>query len=462
MQSKFLDILDRLKDRNILIAGFGREGYSTYRLLRNAFPDKWLSISDHDLALHEKISALAPDSKIHIYSGPDCLSNIAGFDLVIKTPGISFRKHGVDIPDEKVSSQAAMFTEAFRDQIIGITGTKGKSTTTCLTYHLLRQEFPDTVLVGNIGIPPFDKVDEIGPATRIVFEYSSHQLENISVAPACAIFLNLFPEHLDHYGTFDRYAQAKLNIIRLQQKNDVLIFNEDEESVSPYVLPFLSERKTFRFSMSQELKDGLFLRNGKVYLSVDGNENLMLPSAEMRQIRGDHNLGNIMAAIHAALQSGINPQFLSTGVSSFKGLPHRMEFIGIHRDISYYNDSIATIPEASMRAIQTITETRTLIAGGFDRGIDYRPFAEYMNTTQLTNVILMGDAGEKIAGFLCANHGKINIHSVNSIHEAVVLAASITPAGHAVVLSPAAASYGMFKNFEERGDAFRKCVKDLP
>jgi len=458
MQSVFHDILDNCCKGSILILGFGKEGKSTYRLLRKLYPDKKLSISDKNKSAYSDFTEIKHDTLMECISGDDYLECIANFDTVFKSPGISIREKSNLLEKTNLTSQTDVFLQAFRAQTIGITGTKGKSTTSSLIYHLLKKSFPNSILVGNIGVPPFDMLESINSETRIVFELSGHQLEGIRLGPSTLVFLNLFHEHLDFYGNFENYKNAKLFGVNKQLSGDKIIFNHDEGNVCEAIISAMPIAKLIPYSVKSELPQGYYTIENQVYYAENGEAACILPDISQRKIPGVHNLGNILASIAAVMQSGMQTTGIAEGIASFCGLPHRMELVGVVEGVYYYNDSIATIPESAMYAIETIPEARTLIAGGFDRGVDYSKFADFLASSSITNLIVMGKAGKRLAENLARTPHNINIFHANNMQEAVSYAKSHTKSNEACLLAPAASSYDMFKNFEERGEVYRKYV----
>ena len=319
----------------------------------------------------------------------------------------------------------------------------------------------DALLAGNIGNPVFHFIELIKPETKIIFELSSHQLEYISVAPHISVLLNLYEEHLDAYPGYEAYQLAKVNITRYQQENDYLIFNLDDELVKGHLKTYQTMRKCYPFSVEKEPQQGGFIRGGWICFS-DGS--IVVPVWKIHQdrfLRGEHNRKNLLAAVIVAMICGIGPEMIEDGIATFKGLEHRMEYVGEFRKIHFYNDSIATIPEACMEAVKAIPNVDTLIAGGFDRGIGYAKLAEFLSISTVRNLILVGAAGKRIGEYLEQNNlsGK-KLFYISRFDDFRDIAFLETRPGYACLLSPAAASYDEFKNFEERGKRFRELVKE--
>ncbi|MCX6268364.1 MAG: UDP-N-acetylmuramoyl-L-alanine--D-glutamate ligase [Bacteroidetes bacterium] len=467
-------IRERYEKKTILLLGFGREGQSTYVLLRRIFPHKLLTIADLNNGVREN-PLIQHDDYLHFITGTGYLEQIAAYDVIFRSPGIPIWKlmASVDEVDgnpsakhlnglisrEKVTSQTELFLECYSKQVIGITGTKGKSTTSCLIYHILKTAGRDVLLVGNIGNPAFHFIDLITPETTVVFELSSHQLEFLKLSPHIAVLLNLYEEHLDAYESYEAYQLAKFNITKYQHPDDYFIFNSDDPHVQRLAEPFLMNRRRYPFSMKNHPSPGGFIHDGFVCFEDEMGVVPVWKIHQDRYLRGEHNLKNIMAAVNVAMICGIDPEMIEDGIATFKGLEHRLEYVGEFGEIHFYNDSIATIPEACMEAIKAVPNVDTLIAGGFDRGIDYSSLAEFLILSSVRNFILVGAAGKRIIEHLSTvGHEGKKVFFINRFDDFKSIAFRETRAGCACLLSPAAASYDEFKNFEERGKRFRELV----
>jgi UDP-N-acetylmuramoylalanine--D-glutamate ligase len=446
----------RLEGKSVVLLGFGREGQASYTLLRRIFPGMKLAIADANPGVCEN-PLVASDPLVDFITGPGYLQKLGGFDCIIRSPGIPVWNITPAIPHEKLTSQTDLFLQAFAPQVIGVTGTKGKSTTASLIHHILREAGHDTVLVGNIGNPAFHVAERILPGTRIVFELSSHQLEYLHRSPHISILLNLFQEHLDAYSSYEAYQLAKMNIARFQQADDIFIANADDPLVAGHAGRMALPGKLFPFSVVSEPRPGALIREGEVIISDGVKDTVVWKVHQDRFLRGEHNLKNILAAAGACFLAGVSPEDIADGIATFKGLEHRLEYVGESGGIHFYNDSIATIPEACIEAIRAVPGVDTLIAGGFDRGIDYSGLAAFLAASGIRNLILVGDAGRRIGGHLGRPEGK-KVFYINRFDDFREIAFRETRKGACCLLSPAAASYDEFKNFEERGKRFRQLV----
>lgn len=440
---------------NIAIMGLGREGASSYRLLRQLLPQKHLVLVDANSAI-EHNPLFARDTNVEYITGKNYLDTFAAraasMGLILKTPGISLK----DFPDmnrlPNLSSQTDIFLRAFGNQIIGITGTKGKSTTTLLTHHLLSAYKP-CVLAGNIGIPFFDILDEIGEKSCIVCELSAHQLEHAHSVPHIGVLLNLYEEHLDHYRSFLDYQNAKINLAgRGKEKMaDTFIYNGDDSLINARLEErFPDYRTQARF----------------VAFSPASETDFPVAVPQPHPLIGRHNEANLKAALLAAHAEGVDYARLAARVASFKPLPHRLEYVGCVEGKHFFNDSISTIPQACIAAVESISAlpyiigVDCVIVGGMDRGIDYGPLVDFLaHNRKVENIAFTGEAGRRIFGMLKGRNALPTYYIIEDDYEILVpWAKAHTREGHACILSPAAASYDRFKNFAHRGDVFRTLV----
>ena len=432
-------MLNRLAEfftgKRVLILGLGREGRSTLDLLKK-FPctigiaDRNLTITD-DIADHE------------LYGGETYLDCLDKFDIIMKSPGIALLDKVSESVKSKITSQTDLLLRFCDNTIIGITGTKGKSTVSSLTCHLLKKCGRNAVLVGNIGIPPLERMEEFRDETVIVCEMSCHQLEYVQASPQIAVLLNVFEEHLDHYVDFAAYRAAKENIYRFQTESDLLIINKE----------LLSE------PVRAEVITASLTENADICLSGDELRlnGVNIPFSDIHtNLLGRHNYYNIGIAMCAAASLGCRISDMLAALPDFYGLPHRLEDVGTFDGVQYINDSISTCPSTAIAAVRSFDKVDTIIIGGMDRGIDYTELVDFLNAGDIEHVILLPDSGHRIEPQL--DKDKRDIHKVSDLAEAVNYAKEVTKVR--CLLSPAAASYGFYKNFEERGEHFRRLVKN--
>lgn len=443
------DLIKYLSSKKINILGFGREGQSTYKLIRKYLPEKEIIISDLKENFQNEYDFLENDKNVEFISGSKYLDDLEKYDIIIKSPGISFAKIDISKFKDKISSQMELFMQFFSNYTIGITGTKGKSTTSSLIYSILKEQNKDCLLLGNIGKPIFEYVDKINENTILVLEMSAHQLEFMTHSPNIAILLNVFEEHLDHYKSYEDYIKAKCNIYKFQNENDHFLYSIDNEKLREYVK--FPKAKTYTISVEKNadsdislVGDDVYFENKKIY---DQNQK--------RNLVGTYNLSNIMFALGVSEILNLDLKKSIQSVNNFKTLKHRLEYVGKFNGIEFYDNSIATVPMATIEAVKALKNVDTLIIGGMDRGIDYSEFIEYIDNSNISNIVCMPKTGHDIAKKLKNKKAYI----VNTIEEAVNVSKKVTKKDKSCLLSPAAASYGFFKNFEEKGDKFQELVK---
>jgi UDP-N-acetylmuramoylalanine--D-glutamate ligase len=444
------NIISFIENKKIVIWGMGREGISTFNYIRSIYPDMHLTLAD--------------SKEIDMTPYPDCDFwdtgargiDFDGFDYIFKSPGIPVFSPEKII--DRLTSQTEVFLTAFGKNTFGITGTKGKSTTSSLLYHLLKNHDDNTIFVGNIGIPCFDYIDKVDDRTSVVFEMSCHQLEFVRHSPHVGVVLNLYEEHLDHYVTMENYIKAKSHVFSCQDKEDIVILNcSDLETLSVYP----------RAGRLVTACDGLG-ENVPADISVSGNT-VTVPHGSIEINSGDtclvgkHNLYNIGVDYYICKEIfNISDDEFRTSLASFRPLAHRLERVGTFGGVTYYDDSISTICRSAINAVKSLGNVGTLILGGMDRGIDYNDLAQFLTTAEIDSIVLVGQTTERMEA-LFREYGvdrRIKIYPCYYFDKGVEKAKEITAEGKICLLSPAASSYDMFKNFEVRGDEFQRLVKN--
>lgn len=418
-----------IRGSDILIVGYGREGESVHRYIVKNYPKVRVSIADK-----KSVVPLFPVLKM--YSGKQWLSSLEDFQTVVRSPGVpdtlselvSYKAKGGFI-----TSSANIFFSRTKQMVIGVTGTKGKSTTASLIAHLLLEKLKDVRVVGNIGKPVLDYIEDETKETIYVFEMSSHQLSDIRYSPKIAIILPVVSEHLDYYGSFEKYYEAKARIILFQTKKDSVIYNKNCETAKGIAQRSKARKVAYNTQKSEVFANAILLGNKE----------------------------NIKAAFACCGLFSLSEEEMEKGLFTFVSLPHRLEFVGKYKDIRFYNDSLATIPEATIHAIQSLGDkTETLIAGGFDRGVSYEKLVVFLVHSFIKTIILMGQTGKKLAIMLRSNkENHMNIIEASSMEAAIRAAYKNTKEGKICVLSPAATSFDQYTDYKDRGEQFAFWVK---
>ena len=443
---------------SFLIVGFGREGRSVLDYLGRRHPNARIGIADQNT---HNATAEIPH-KTELFTGPDYLASAHTFTTVIRSPGVSIRAITPFLGERThVTSATNLFFAECPGTIIGITGTKGKSTTSSLTASILRQIFADVRLVGNIGTPMLSHLDGAASDTVFVVELSSYQLEDLRRSPHVAILLNIVPEHLDYHGGFDAYTAAKANIARHQSAERLLITHETNQLLKNVTRGFEGKQLYFREDPSASATT--YVDDGTIVIHKEGTRTPVMRTDELPVI-GPGNLQNALAAITCGVALGGSAAQIREGLRSFKPLEHRLEFVATRFGISFYNDSLATIPEALAHALVALGDNvETIIAGGFDRGVDMTPVGPALAASRVKNLILFPTTGQKIwdAAVAAPPQRDFQRVDVRSMEEAVQAAYDLTPQGKICVMSPAASSFSMFRDYRDRGEQFKEAVQRL-
>lgn len=430
-------IMNKFNNKKVAVLGLGIEGHDAINFLLNCGAKVTLfdKKEEHDL----DFSGVEKE-KIEVVTGENYLTGgLTSFDYIVRSPGV-YRYNSEIVDAEKagvkVTSAIKIFFDKCPGKIIGVTGTKGKGTTSTLIYEILKAGKKDVFLSGNIGKPSLKLLPKLNKDSWVVLEMSSFQLIDMEVSPHISVVLNITEDHLDWHKNHEEYVNAKKNIVKYQTADDFAVINEEYETPKSFAentnghVEFFSKQK-----LEQKYKEKLLLR-------------------------GEHNLENIVAAVSVAKIVGVSDEIILNIVRSFKGLEHRLELVKEVGGVTFYNDSFATGPQPTIAAINSFTEPETLILGGSDKGLDYRELGNIISRkVNVKNVILIGDTGFKIGSFISGKN-ILNLGKT-SMKEIVAKAAEVTEKGGVVILSPASASFDMFKNYKERGNQFKEAILDL-
>lgn len=445
-----------LKGKRVLVIGLARTGVATalFCAARGAV------VTATDLRSADQLGEAAEklrDAGVRLEFGGYAPNILQGQELVVPSPGVpadaallqEARALGL-----KIWSEVELASRFLRGQVIGITGSNGKTTTTSLVEHILHDAEFSTVLAGNIGTPLIAHVSETTDHTITVAELSSFQLELIeNFGPKIAVFLNLTPDHLDRHKTLAAYGAAKARIFENQTEQDFAVLNADDSASSAYVP---SRPQVFWFSRKKNVEQGAFVRGGKIVFRRDGNEEKILDATEI-PLPGAHNLENVLAGVVATRLAGAQPSQIAAGIRCFAGVEHRIEFVAEVQGVRYYNDSKATNVDATLKALDSFPGRILVILGGKDKDSDYTQLRTALREKAIL-ALLIGAAAEKIEKQI---EGSVALRRVGTLEDAVDSAYHTAHSGDVVLLAPACASFDQFQNYEHRGRIFKELVHHL-
>lgn len=450
----------QLKDKKVLVFGAAKSGISATRLLQKqgAFVILYDAKTTYNKDDFKDEFDTEKDFKLVTGSFPEDL--ITNIDLLVLSPGVP-----TDLPVvEQIRSknipiwgEIELAYNFSRGKIIGITGTNGKTTTTTLVGEILKTFFDDVNVVGNIGNPYTDIAMDTTDKSVTVIELSSFQLETIhNFKPDVSAILNITPDHLNRHHTMENYIQMKENIAKNQTGNELCVLNYEDE-----VLREMAKRlktKVLFFSSARELKDGLYLQGEEIIYSKDNKKQLVCNVNELK-IFGKHSYENVMAGVGIAIAMGVPMPNIQAAVKAFRAVEHRIEFVETINEVSYYNDSKGTNPDASIKAVQAMRSPTILIGGGYDKKVPFDDLIDAFDG-KIKYLVLLG-ATKNIIADTARKHGFDNIIMTDSLKEAVEVSAKNAQPGDAVLLSPACASWDMFESYEQRGKLFKEYVREM-
>jgi len=453
MKRDFNEFKTYIKGKNVGVVGIGVSNIPLIRFLVQLGAE----VSAFDQRTIENLSneVLEFGDTIKLYLGEDYLDNLHGLDMVFKTPGMRFDNPYLQIVKEEgaiITSEMEEFLKYCPGRTIGVTGSDGKTTTTTIIGEILKKSGYKVYVGGNIGTPLFSKIEEIREQDMVVLELSSFQLMTMTVSPEIALITNLTPNHLDIHKDMEEYIDAKKNIFRYQDENDLLILNEDNEITRG----FAEEAKgKVEFFSSQKENEDAYYNDGSLYLRYERIVDLK----EMR-VKGIHNAENFLGAF-LAVEDYVTKDVMRNLALEFSGVKHRCQFIRELEGVSYYNDSIASSPTRTIASIKSLEKKVNVILGGYDKNLDFAPLAEEGHA-YMKNIVLVGDTKYKIREVFDNLSETKGIHIpmffAETFEDAVLLLKSISKDGDIAILSPACASFDMFRNFEARGDRFIELV----
>ena len=450
-----------LEGRRVLVMGLGLFGGGVGAVRFLCMEGARVTVTDlrPAEALRESLRALEPLPVVYRLGGHEA-SDFRGTDLVVANPGVPRSSRFLRIAEKRgvpVTTEICLFVERCRAPVVGVTGSSGKTTTTSLVGRMMRRKAPRTMVGGNIGGSLLDRLEEISLDTHVVLELSSFQLDRLTDmewSPQTAVITNFAPNHLDIHGSLQAYKRAKRQIIVHQDVHDVVVLNGDD----PEIRQWSGDGRRIVFSTKRTSGCDVYLGDGKIRHRVGHSEKTVCPVNAVA-LPGRHNLANALAACGAALSNGVNEADIATVLRTFKGVPHRLERVADIGGVTYYNDSIATSPDRTQVALAALPSGVVLIAGGYDKGLAYDALGCHIGR-RVSHLILTGQTADALAASVPAG-SPTRILRADSLDAAVSAAARWAESGNTVLFSPASASYDCFRNFEERGDRFKKLVLDM-
>ncbi|MBR3163093.1 MAG: UDP-N-acetylmuramoyl-L-alanine--D-glutamate ligase [Clostridia bacterium] len=463
VNDKLVEFNNYLNKRKVAIIGLGVSNIPLLDYLHenNA---KVTVFDDKDI---DQISKDVLD-KITKYSftfsfGKNSLSKLVGFDLIFRSPSCLPTNPALSAEADRgaiITTEIEMLMKMCPCKIIGVTGSDGKTTTTSLIASILKKGGYKCFLGGNIGVPLFTKLYEIKPEDIVVLELSSFQLMGMDISPEIAVVTNITPNHLNIHKDYQEYIDAKKNIFKFQNENGILVTNYDNDITKQ--ISSESNGKVIYFSSKHKLDDG-YIVDGDVIKECNDKIRKHILNVKDLKLRGNHNFENICTAI-AATRTLVDLDTAIEAVKNFESVEHRIEFVRENLGVKWYNDSSSSSPTRTISGLNAFDEDIVLIAGGYDKNLDYKPLAKPI-VKKVKTLILLGQTSGKIFDAvkeeLEQQNKKLNIYMCNNLTDAVELAKKYAESGQIVLFSPASASFDMFKNFAERGEIFKKLVSEL-
>lgn len=462
--------MENWSGKKVIVIGAARQGTALSRYLAS----KGAQVILTDMHSLDDLPANLPDLEklgIQLRLGGHPLELLEGADLICVSGGVPLTIPFIQAAMQRgipLSNDSQIFLEACPAQVIGITGSSGKTTTTALVglmaqkYFEMKQNGHRAWVGGNIGNPLIEQVDQIDEDDLVVLELSSFQLELMTRSPQIAAILNITPNHLDRHGSMQAYIAAKSRILRFQHAGDVAILNRDDPGSWSLAEHLKSDLISFGFQNPDSKQNGTYIYKDAIWLQL-GRESLKMLPLEWIQLPGRHNIANVLAACAIAAAASLALPAIQTAIEEFTGIPHRLEFIRNINGADWYNDSIATAPERTMAAIEAFEGPLVLLLGGRDKNLPWDDLAQLIHQ-RVRAVVLFGEAAgliEKALGAVKKGETLQVISRCNTLEEAVQAAAKLAQRGDTVLLSPGCTSFDAFKDFEERGEYFRKLVNAL-
>ena len=460
---KLKEFNEYLKDRKVAIIGLGVSNLPLLKYMNEKQAKVTVFDEKEKQDVPRKLLEKLDKYKANAFFGKNCFENLKGFDIIFRSPSCLPTRKELVLEKQRgaiITSEIEMLMKLAPCKIIGVTGSDGKTTTTSLIYSILKKAGYDTYLGGNIGIPLFTKLEEITRKSILVLELSSFQLMGMEVSPNISVITNITPNHLNIHKDYNEYIEAKKTIFKYQNENDYLILNYDNEITRNCKKQ--ANSKVIYFSSKEKLEDGFIVDNGIIKECEDGIRKHILDTKDVL-LRGKHNFENIATAL-AATKTLVDQDIAIDAVKEFKAVEHRLEFVREIDGVKWYNDSVSSSPTRTIAGLNSFDEDIVLIAGGYDKNLDYTPLAKPI-LKKVKKLILLGATSGKIFEAVKREEEKegknIDIYMCDTLEETVNLAKKHAKKGEIVLFSPASASFDMFKNFADRGNKFKNLVNNL-
>lgn len=463
LNEKLIEFNNYIRGKKVAVLGIGVSNIPLIDYLYKHASIVTLFDKKEEEKIDKSVINKIKDYGMKLSLGENYLEKLTGFDIIFRSP--SMRPDTPEIVKELergaiLTSEIELVIEMCPGTVIGVTGSDGKTTTTSLIYEILKENGKKCYLGGNIGIPLFTKIEEMDEETFVVLELSSFQLMTMKISPKISVITNITPNHLDIHKSYDEYIEAKANIFKYQDEEGLLVANYDNEITRN--LAKKANGKVIYFSSKEKIENGIIVDDRIIKKAEDGLRRHILNTKNM-VLRGMHNFENACAAI-GATSSIVDIENQAKAIKDFKGVEHRLEFIRKIDNIKWYNDSIGSSPTRTIAGLNAFDEKIVLIAGGYDKHLDYTPIAKPI-VEKVSSLILIGQTADKIEKAvrdeLKAQRKTMNIYRVNTLEETAKVARDVAKLGEIVLFSPASASFDMFKDFMERGNKFKKIVQEM-
>lgn len=452
-------------NKKIALLGIGVEGIASARFLHRQGAKLWALDSREKDAFDQKVLAELEAMNVQFVFGKEYMDNLFQYDMIIRSPGVKVLSAELQAAKNvgvEISSQTKLFFDMCPCPIIGVTGTKGKGTTSSLIYEMLKADGRDAFIGGNIGKPPLDFLDKLTPQSWVVLELSSFQLQDMHKSPHIAVLLMITSEHLNYHKTLEEYIDAKRNLLRFQTKDDFAILNRDYPAT--HESDIYSEGHILHVSREREAEEGCFVSEDAVWCRYEGSVKKVIDTDKIRLL-GKHNLENVCAAVMAATIAGVSRENIYDVLTSFAGLEHRLEFVREVAGVKYYSDSFSTTPETAVAAIQSFSAPEILLLGGASKNSDFTELGRVIREAKnIRAIISLGDEWERIKAEILVKNQEAKvllIEGAETMHQVVQAASKIAQPGDVVLLSPACSSFNWYKSYKERGNDFKEEVRKL-